>query len=194
MRIDRSVEPLRHLHTGGLTAAKEKLKEFIERNLAGYAGHRNQPQTDHVSHMSEYLHVGHISPVYVALRIREASAPREDVETYLQELIVRRELTINFCFYTPDYDSFSCIPDWAKQTLRKHQEDEREHLYARGELERTDTHDPYWNAAMTEPVRTGYVHNHMRMYWGRSEEHTSELQSRQYLVCRLLLEKKKKQI
>src|SRR3712207_7729103 len=29
---------------------------------------------------------------------------------------------------------------------------------------------------------------------GRSEEHTSELQSRQYLVCRLLLEKKKKHI
>src|SRR3712207_8824265 len=29
---------------------------------------------------------------------------------------------------------------------------------------------------------------------GRSEEHTSELQSRQYLVCRLLLEKKKKTI
>src|SRR3712207_8198050 len=28
--------------------------------------------------------------------------------------------------------------------------------------------------------------------WKRSEEHTSELQSRQYLVCRLLLEKKKK--
>src|SRR3712207_8436338 len=27
--------------------------------------------------------------------------------------------------------------------------------------------------------------------WWRSEEHTSELQSRQYLVCRLLLEKKK---
>src|SRR3712207_7081737 len=27
--------------------------------------------------------------------------------------------------------------------------------------------------------------------WARSEEHTSELQSRQYLVCRLLLEKKK---
>src|SRR3712207_8182466 len=30
-----------------------------------------------------------------------------------------------------------------------------------------------------------------RRLWGRSEEHTSELQSRQYLVCRLLLEKKK---
>src|SRR3712207_7938376 len=33
------------------------------------------------------------------------------------------------------------------------------------------------------------VHGHL----GRSEEHTSELQSRQYLVCRLLLEKKKKE-
>src|SRR3712207_6921345 len=31
-------------------------------------------------------------------------------------------------------------------------------------------------------------------YAGRSEEHTSELQSRQYLVCRLLLEKKKKHV
>src|SRR3712207_8758218 len=30
--------------------------------------------------------------------------------------------------------------------------------------------------------------------WQRSEEHTSELQSRQYLVCRLLLEKKKNNI
>src|SRR5438445_7420088 len=29
------------------------------------------------------------------------------------------------------------------------------------------------------------------LLWSRSEEHTSELQSRQYLVCRLLLEKKK---
>src|SRR3712207_8738195 len=32
----------------------------------------------------------------------------------------------------------------------------------------------------------------VRLQPGRSEEHTSELQSRQYLVCRLLLEKKKK--
>src|SRR3712207_8047632 len=33
---------------------------------------------------------------------------------------------------------------------------------------------------------------HAQDHRGRSEEHTSELQSRQYLVCRLLLEKKKK--
>lgn len=75
MHVDKSVEPLRHLYMGGLTVAKERLQESIEKELDGCAGHRNQPQTDHVSHMSKYLHFGHISPVYVAPRIREASAP-----------------------------------------------------------------------------------------------------------------------
>src|SRR3712207_7896511 len=37
----------------------------------------------------------------------------------------------------------------------------------------------------------GKVEVRPMMYLARSEEHTSELQSRQYLVCRLLLEKKK---
>ncbi len=167
MDIDKSVEPLRHLYTGGLTAAKEKLEEFIENRLDEYAEHRNQPHTNHVSHMSKYLHYGHISPVYLALRIREASAPQDNIDTYLEELIVRRELTINFCFYTPDYDSFSCIPDWAKKTLEEHQGDQREHVYSREDLEGANTHDPYWNAAMTEAIHTGYVHNYMRMYWGK---------------------------
>jgi deoxyribodipyrimidine photo-lyase len=168
MDIDGSVEPLRHLYTGGLTAAKEKFEEFIENRLGAYAEHRNQPQTDYVSHMSKYLHYGHVSPVYLALRVREASAPQENVDTYLEELIVRRELTINFCFYTPDYyDSFSCIPDWAKESLQEHLGDEREHVYTREHLEGAGTHDPYWNAAMREAIQTGYVHNHMRMYWGK---------------------------
>src|SRR3712207_8147827 len=48
-------------------------------------------------------------------------------------------------------------------------------------------------AAVAERLRRGQAL--MRDTFGapRSEEHTSELQSRQYLVCRLLLEKKKKQ-
>src|SRR3712207_8974404 len=44
-------------------------------------------------------------------------------------------------------------------------------------------------------TRSVHGHEWMRVVAGgvgRSEEHTSELQSRQYLVCRLLLEKKKK--
>src|SRR3712207_8641676 len=44
------------------------------------------------------------------------------------------------------------------------------------------------------PSRPSWRKNHTKQLAARSEEHTSELQSRQYLVCRLLLEKKKKKI
>src|SRR3712207_8510782 len=45
---------------------------------------------------------------------------------------------------------------------------------------------------VTEPVDADTVRALCQRHAGRSEEHTSELQSRQYLVCRLLLEKKNK--
>src|SRR3712207_8999994 len=46
-----------------------------------------------------------------------------------------------------------------------------------------------WEVGKDQPRASG---DHEEDDPGRSEEHTSELQSRQYLVCRLLLEKKKK--
>src|SRR5438445_8511843 len=46
-------------------------------------------------------------------------------------------------------------------------------------------------ANLSRPVPLCWPGNNPKPNW-RSEEHTSELQSRQYLVCRLLLEKKKK--
>src|SRR3712207_9436106 len=44
--------------------------------------------------------------------------------------------------------------------------------------------------ASPAPCTTSYAQPKERDWWKRSEEHTSELQSRQYIVCRLLLEKK----
>src|SRR3712207_8060157 len=52
--------------------------------------------------------------------------------------------------------------------------------------ERRDRHRD--GTVLDDAVREDVVGHH---FLGRSEEHTSELQSRQYLVCRLLLEKKK---
>jgi deoxyribodipyrimidine photo-lyase len=167
MDLDRNVTPMSHLYRGGTTAAKEILEEFIENRLGTYVEHRNQPQTDDVSHMSKYLHYGHVSPIYVALKIRDADPPEEDLGSYLEELIVRRELSVNFCHYTPDYDRFSCLPDWAKQTLKEHEKDERDPIYTREQFENAETHDEYWNAAMNEMRCTGYMHNYMRMYWGK---------------------------
>ncbi|MBA2693841.1 MAG: deoxyribodipyrimidine photo-lyase [Rubrobacter sp.] len=167
MDLDRSVGSLGHLYKGGTSEAKRVLSEFLEKRFASYTENRNQPQTDDVSHMSKYLHFGHISPIYIALEIQKSGAGEENIDSYLEELIVRRELPMNFVFYEPDYDKFSCLPDWAKKTLEEHKDDAREHTYTAKQLENAETHDEYWNAAMREMIHTGYMHNYMRMYWGK---------------------------
>jgi deoxyribodipyrimidine photo-lyase len=180
MKLDRSVEPVSHLYRGGTSEAKKILEHFLESRLDTYVEHRNQPQTDDVSHMSKYLHYGHISPIHVALKIRDANSPQEDLDSYLEELIIRRELSMNFCHYTPNYDKFSNLPDWAKKTLEEHKDDEREYLYTREQLENAETHDEYWNAAMNEMRYTGYMHNYMRMYWGKKILEWSETPQEAY--------------
>jgi len=148
---------------GGTAEAKKRLKKFIAESLPVYEAHSNQPQTDDVSMLSPYLHFGQISPLYVALEIKK----RDPAGRFLEQLIVRRELAMNFVWFTPDYDKFSCLPDWAKLTLKNHAKDKREYIYSREQLEQSQTHDPYWNAAMTEMRVTGFMHNSMRMYWGK---------------------------
>ena len=168
LAVDRDVQPVSQFFEGGTTAAKKRLKLFIDNRLARYDAHRNQPQTDDTSTMSPYLHFGQISPVYLALRVRDAGTGQDaDRDGYLEELLVRRELAVNFVHYTADYDRYGCLPAWARQSLAAQSSDPREHLYSRAELEAAQTHDPYWNAAMLEMKHTGYMHNYMRMYWGK---------------------------
>ena len=168
LAIDRQVPAVGQFFRGGTTQAKKHLRRFIKTRLACYNDHRNQPQTDDISHMSPYLHFGQISPVYLALKVRDAQAGQGiDRAAYLEELIVRRELAINFVWYTPDYDRYTSLPDWARKTLAEHAGDTRLHVYDRETLEDARTHDPYWNAAMREMRYTGFMHNYMRMYWGK---------------------------
>lgn len=162
----RKVPPV-SLYQGGTRQAKTILRTFLDEHFTHYADNRNQPHTDDVSYMSMYLHFGQISPLYIALQVQAAEANQENIDTYLEELIVRRELAMNFVHYTPDYDQYSCIPAWAQKTLAEHRDDKREHLYTTEQLVQAETHDPYWNAAMSEMRETGYMHNYMRMYWGK---------------------------
>jgi deoxyribodipyrimidine photo-lyase len=135
--------------------------------LQRYVAARARPCEAEVSTLSPYLHFGQISPVEVALAARDAKAPDENRASFLEELIVRRELAMNFVHTTPNYDQYDCLPDWARQTLAAHRADRREHVYSFDQLARSDTHDPYWNAAMREMLVTGYMQNYMRMYWGK---------------------------
>ena len=165
--IDRSVAPVDRFRPG-TEAARRRLTQFLKAKLPGYADARNDPAAPQASELSPYLHFGQISPVEIALRTRGASgASDEDKAAFLEELVVRRELAINFVYYADDYDKYACLPDWALKTLADHRDDERPHRYTRKELENADTHDRYWNAAMTEMLATGYMHNYMRMYWGK---------------------------
>jgi deoxyribodipyrimidine photo-lyase len=168
LHVDPTVAPVTRFFSGGPTEAKRRLRRFISHRLANYAAHRNQPQRDDVSAMSPYLHFGQISPVYLALKIREASqGTPEDRDAYLEELVIRRELAVNYIFYTPHYDRYEALPAWSRKSLDAHRRDLRAHQYGRADLEAAATHDPYWNAAMEEMLVSGYMHNHLRMYWGK---------------------------
>jgi deoxyribodipyrimidine photo-lyase len=164
LRIDRSVKRVDSFH-GGTKEARCHLEVFLEGKLDRFPELRNDPTLDYISHMSPYLHFGQISPLYIALQVSKTGSP--GIEAFLEELIIRRELSMNFVFYNEKYDSFEAIPDWAKKTLKAHQEDKRPYLYSLRELEGAETHDSYWNAAQKEMVHTGKMHGYMRMYWGK---------------------------
>ncbi len=167
MKIDRSVSPVRAFR-GGTARANALLEGFIAKKIRHYDELRNDPGLDYSSHLSPYLHFGQISPLAVALRISgERSVPAAARESFLEELIVRRELGMNFVFYNDRYDEYECLPDWARKTLAEHAKDRREYLYGPEQWERAGTHDPYWNAAQREMMITGKMHNYMRMYWGK---------------------------
>jgi len=168
LNIDRSVPDVSGFFKGGTSRAKKTFDNFIRTQLKNYQKNHNQPQTDDTSHMSMYLHFGQISPLYLALKINTAGhGPDSAKAAFLEELIVRRELAVNFVYYHPDYDNFDCVPEWAKHTLDDHRTDRRPYTYTRRQLEDANTHDPYWNAAMQEMKYTGFMHNYMRMYWGK---------------------------
>jgi deoxyribodipyrimidine photo-lyase len=167
LKLDESVDKVDRFK-GGAGEARLRLERFIEDKLAGYAEGRNEPVARQCSELSPYLHFGQIAPLDLALAAKDAKGVgQEDRASFLEELIVRRELAVNFVTYTEDYDRFGMLPDWAQKTMREHAEDERAHTYSGRQLAAGETHDPYWNAAMREMRVSGYMHNYMRMYWGK---------------------------
>ncbi len=168
--VDTSVEPCDSFARGGADQAEARLDTFLAEKLLLYSENRNKPVTDDTTGLSAYLHFGQISPIAIALAAREAAADgaaADAVENLIEELVVRRELAFNYCYYEANYDSYRALPDWAKKTLAEHTTDVRTKVYSIKQLEAAETDDPYWNAAMKEMRVTGSMHNYMRMYWGK---------------------------
>ncbi len=166
LEIDHGVGPVRRFR-GGASHARARLRAYLAGPFAHYATVRGRPEAGAASHMSPYLHFGQISPVEIALAVCAAPAGDDDKAAYLEELIVRRELAMNHVFYDERYDTYETVPAWARKTLDGTRGETRPHLYTCPQFEAGETHDVYWNAAMKEMRTTGYMHNHMRMYWGK---------------------------
>ncbi len=166
--IDRSVGPAAWAR-GGTSRAIARLQAFVRRELPRYGRQRGRVELDVVSRLSPYLHFGQISPVEVALRVQRArGAGAEAKQAFLEQLIVRRELALNFTERCPGYDRYAAaVPGWARRSLATHRRDRRERVYTRREMEESRTHDEAFNAAMAQMRDTGYLHNHLRMYWGK---------------------------
>jgi len=182
--IDHAVAPAPI--RGGHTAARKRVKEFLEEKLETYAEYGNEPDLDGASGLSPYLHFGHVSahevfggivrrekwnPQKLALR---ANGSREGwwnmsagAEAFLDQLITWREVGYNFSARRGDSERFEALPEWAQKTLQKHSKDEREHVYSLKQFENAKTYDPLWNAAQRQLVREGRIHNYLRMLWGK---------------------------
>jgi deoxyribodipyrimidine photo-lyase len=180
-RLDHTVLPVGWAEPGA-AAGRHRLATFVRYRLDRYARDRNDPNAEAQSGLSPYLHYGLVAPARAALAVLEAagrkpehavhpqknaSAETDGAAAFLEELIVRRELAENFCFYQPKYDSIDGFPDWAQKSLARHRADSRAHSYSRASLEHALTHDRLWNAAQTEMRKTGSMPGYLRMYWAK---------------------------
>lgn len=159
------------LCTSGENAAHRALETFVATRLRGYAVNRNDPSILGTSDLSPYLHFGQLASLRVVLRVQQELAAdeslRADVEALIEEIVIRKELSDNFCAYGAGYKRLDAAPAWAQATLAKHTDDQREFEYSREQFEQAATHDPAWNAAQRQLLRTGKIHGYMRMYWAK---------------------------
>src|SRR5690606_3349268 len=151
----------------GESEALKSLENFLQNKLNKYHELRNDPNSDGQSNLSPYLHFGHISSQRIALEINKKKWNKDSETAFLEELIIRKELSDNFCHYNSNYDSFDGFHNWAKTSLNEHRNDDREFIYSLNKFEKAKTHDDLWNAAQMEMINTGKMHGYMRMYWAK---------------------------
>jgi deoxyribodipyrimidine photo-lyase len=165
--IDHRIPPSVAFH-GGYDAARKRLRIFLSEKLRRYAKERNQPAARATSELSPYLHFGQIAALEVALAARDYAQEHKLIaDEFLEELIVRRELAFNFARFTPNPETLDVLPDWCRNTMKKHACDKRPEVYPYEQFARAETHDALWNATQKELLLRGKIHGYYRMYWGK---------------------------
>lgn len=167
LNVDRAVGETEWAQPGA-RGGTAMLESFIDVRLKLFDSHRNDPNAVALSQLSPWIRFGHISAQRVALQTQQSGRKAGvSVASFIEELVVRRELTDNFCFYNKNYDSVKGAYEWAQKTLKDHAKDKREYIYTREQLEKAKTHDKLWNAAQYQMVSEGKMHGFLRMYWAK---------------------------
>jgi len=172
LQIDRTIKSVDWIKPG-TAAGLENLRGFCrDGRLQSFAKDRNNPNITHcASNLSPYTHFGQVSTQRAALIVNEYAKKHskcaEGAKMFIEESVVRRELSENYCFYQPKYDSLEGASGWAQLTLKKHESDEREYIYSKAQFERGESHDDLWNAAQFQLVQEGKMHGFLRMYWAK---------------------------
>lgn len=172
--VPRRMQEQNPMEPPGHRSAIARFRNFIAQTINTYDEDRNDPLKEGTSRMSGALHFGFVSPLELVVTLQKelglhrlSACLHPGAAAYLEELITRRELAVNFCYYNNAYDSHDCLPSWAQKTLHEGNLHPRLRIYSLEELEMAQTDDPYWNGAQNQMVRTGYMHGYMRMYWGK---------------------------
>lgn len=152
---DMSVKEVSFIHAGA-AAAKNVLESFINERLKTYGELRNNPNIDTASHLSPYFNFGHLSPQSAVLAVKMAKRYPDSTDNFVEETVIRRELSDNFCFYNPNYDNLTGCYDWARATLNDHRHDIRVPLYTQQQLQEAQTYDDLWNAAQLQLVQVTF--------------------------------------
>jgi len=171
LEVDKQGWGVHHVNSffpPGTKGGLKNLEDFVAKRIKPYGEKRNDPNVEALSNMSPWVNMGQVSAQRAVTYVKKhASSHSESVKSFVEESVVRRELSDNFCFYNEQYDSLEGATDWARKTLKDHKKDKREYLYSRKELEEGLTHDDLWNASQLQLVEEGKLHGFLRMYWAK---------------------------
>ncbi len=151
----------------GPAEALAAAERFIRDGLKAYGTRRNDPCQNGQSGLSPYLHFGQLSAQRLTRMVLATKAAEEVTEPFLEELIVRRELSDNYCLYEKNYDNMEGFSEWAQTTLNQHRKDTRDYCYSLEALEKGQTHELLWNCCQRDLVENGKLHGFLRMYWAK---------------------------
>lgn len=167
LALDRTVDEVPGVIAGpkaGLLA----LEQFIVNHLKDFEEHKNNPEKDVSPNLSHYLHFGHLSAQRAFLEVQKHESKKEfkdSVNGFYEEVVIRREMSDNYCLFNDKYDCLEGAYDWAIKTLNDHRHDKREYLYTQQAMEAGETHDQLFNAATMQLKNEGRMHRYMKMYW-----------------------------